>query len=176
VATIGAERAVRLAGLALGLVVAGLLVAGWRLPPGAGTLGADVGISLVPTGELALAPSGHILSAAGLVPGPETSARRGAVTVRNQTGSTLDVSLRALPSTGALDDLLHVAVVAGVTRLYAGPLHGLRNWSRRGFTVRRGERTRLAMAVWIPGGAGDDYRGRTEDLTVELRPTPRKSA
>jgi len=175
-ATVAAERAVRLSGLALGLVAAGLLVAGWRMPPGSGALGADVAISVAPTGELALAPSGRLLSAAGLVPGTAASVRRGAVAVRNTTGTTLDVSLRALPSTGALDGLLHVAVAANGATLYEGPLAGIRRWSPRAFALRRGETARLAMAVWIPDGRGGAYRGRVDDLTVELRPAPRGSA
>jgi hypothetical protein len=170
----GTERLVRWVGITLGIAVATLLVAGWRLPPGSGALGADVTVTLASGGELDASPTGRVLAVAGLRAAP--NARTGSVDLRNLTGSTLDISARALPSTKALDNVLDVTLVAGDRRIYSGRLSGLRDWSDHAFAVRRGERLRFSVAVGIPEGTdAGAYRGRIEDITIELRPVARRA-
>lgn len=172
---VSGERMVMWLGLLIGVALAGVLVVDtWRLPPGTGVLGADVTVTLAPPGELAILPERRVVTATALGAAPTKSHDTGSVGVRNLSGSTFDVSARALPSSRDLDDALSVAVRAGNRSLYSGTLDGLRAWTRQTFTLARGERTPLTVTVSIPTGTPPrEFRGRIEDITLELRTAPR---
>jgi hypothetical protein len=75
------------------------------------------------------------------------------------------VRLRARPSSRELDRGLRVEVRARGSRvLFAGPLRGLRRWSRP-FAIPRGASRELVVHVRAASGG----RGGATDVAVELR-------
>jgi hypothetical protein len=160
------EWASRLAGLLLGIALAAAGVTSWRVPGGSGSVDADVRLLSAPTGELQVSPMGLFLSAPSLAPGDE--AVRGELLVRNQTGSALDVRLRALPSSPDLDELLVVRMDIGKDRIFEGTLGGLRTWTERSFQLASDERRVLRAEAWFPRRVTSGYEGRIADVTIEM--------
>jgi hypothetical protein len=157
----------RLASLLVGLSVATAAVASWRVPGGTGLLGADVRLLASPIGELEVDPTGPVLSATNLHPG--SAPVHGEVAVRNQTGSTLSVRIRALPSLPDLDALLMVRVDVGEDALFDGPLSQLRSGSDRSFLLASGERRVLQAKILIPPTVAGGYEGRVADVGLEMK-------
>jgi hypothetical protein len=166
-AALGTYRWARVAGFAAGLAAVTVLVAGWQVGRGVGTVGADVRFVATPTGELSI-PTGPFVSGIGLQPGAGAD---GALPVRNQTGRTLAVSVRALPSIRDLDRVLRVRMTAGGRPIYVGPLGGLRSWSRP-FHLASGKATALGVQVDLPGGSGAATHGRIDDVSLAFRSVP----
>lgn len=158
------ETYLRGAGVAAGIVLVAVLALAFRVPDGSGKLGADVIMSISPTGELGVSRPGPFMSATGLRP---SGSFRGETTVHNQTGSRLAVRLRALPDSKDLDRVLWVEVSAGVTRVYAGTLAGLRG-STRAFELASGGRRALRIRASLPNGLKRGYAGRIETVKLEL--------
>src|SRR4051812_32520674 len=104
------ERWARRLGLLAGLAVGAIAVGGWRVPPRDGSLGLDLAVAFQPTAQLELSPSGSVLTASGMQAGDE---RSGELAVRNVTGTTVAVRVRALPSIHDLDRVLLVHVTGG---------------------------------------------------------------
>ena len=156
-------------GLAAGLGVALVLLMTWRVPATSGTLGADVKLVATPPGELTLKPAGAFLEARGLVAGGRAAS--GSLELRNITGRRLAVRLRLLPSSSDLDRALRVELDDAGTAIAAGPLGGLRRWSRRHVEIEPGGSRRIEARALIARGGGD-YEGRIADVTVELRARP----
>lgn len=159
-------------GLLLGLSLALAAVMAWRIPQGTGTLGADLIVASHPTGELDVTPSGPFVSATGLRPGGESDAPSGTLRVRNQTGVTLGVRMRGLPSSKDLDGLLWIEIEAAGSPLFRGTVGDLRSWTDRAFTLDSGERTTISVRTWLPDTVTADYEGRIETLDLEFRATP----
>ena len=162
----------RTTGFVLGLVLALAIVLAWRVPASTGRLGLDVRVAVNQSGELHVEPVGTFVSGTGLEATAGRDTAHGKTTVTNQTGSKLDVRVRALPSSHDVDRLLLVDVRAGDELLYRGPLGGLRSWSRDAVRVGPAHRFPLDVRVRVPASAGNGYRGRIEDVTLELRSTP----
>ena len=161
------EAYVRRAGVAAGIALVAVLVLAFRVPDGRGTLGADVIVSISPTGELGVSRSGPFMSMTGLRPG---ASFRGETTVHNQTGKRLAVRLRALPDGKDLDRLLQVQISAGRARLFHGPLGGLRGRTRA-FELASGEQRALRVRAFLPRGLKRGYAGRIETVKLELTST-----
>src|SRR5262249_49813345 len=125
-AMFGTHGWARVAGFAAGVAAVAVLVTGWQVGRGTGTVGADVTFGGAPPGELAI-PPGPFVKGIGLAPGADA---QGTVPVRNQTGRTLAISVKVLPSIGDLDGILQVHLSAGGRPVYDGALGGLRDWSR----------------------------------------------
>ena len=102
------DMAVRGAALFLGLAIAFSAVVAWRVPPGEGVLGADVVLAAMPTGELAVDPTGPFLSAAALQPGPEAGAATEELALTNITAVPQVVRFHAVPAGKDLQDLLWI--------------------------------------------------------------------
>jgi hypothetical protein len=166
-AMLGTYRWARVAGFAAGLAAVAVLVAGLQVGRGAGTVGADVTFVATPTGELAI-PTGPFVKGIGLQPGAGAD---GALPVRNQTGRTLAVSVRVLPSIRDLDRVLRVRMTAGGRPIYVGPLGGLRTWSRP-FHLASGTATELGVQVDLPGGSAAEAHGRIDDISLAFRSVP----
>ena len=163
-ALFGTHRWARIAGFTAGVAAVAALVAGWQVDRGTGTVGADVTVVAAPTGELDI-PAGTFLRGIGLEPGDTA---HGSVPVRNQTGSTLAISVRALPSIQDLDPLLQVRMTAGGHAVYEGTLGGLRDWSRA-FRLTSGNRAALAFDLSLPDGSDEGIHGRIDDISLEFR-------
>jgi hypothetical protein len=151
-------------GILLGVAVACAALLAWRVPGGARTLGADVRMDAVQTGEVGVAPLSAFVNAASLVPG-RTAA--GWVTLRDQTGVPLNVRLRALTSSHDLDRLLRVRIAPrrGVP-LYDGPLGGLRT---RALALAAGQTRALRVEVSLAAGARTGFQGRIVDVTLQVQ-------
>jgi len=170
-ALFGTHRGARIVGFVGGVAAVAVLAAGWQIGRGTGAVGADVTVVAAPTGELAL-PSGPFVRGVGLEPGGRA---QGSVPVRNQTGSTLAVSVKVLPSIGDLDAVLRVRMTAGGHSVYEGPLGGLRDWSPP-FRLGSGRSTALGVQVQLPAGSDGASHGRIDDITLAFRSVAAGSA
>ena len=159
-------RTARIAALVLGLLAAVAVAFNGRMPEGSGRLGLDLKLVVQPTGELAVSPSGAVIRASGLEAGTE---RSGELTVRNQTAAPVDVQLRMTAAGREVDRLLWIEAASGDTTLLRGPLGHARSWTARSLRLAPGDARPLRVRVWLPEGAGSGYRGRIEDMTLELR-------
>ena len=160
------ERTLRAAGFTLGLGIVVLALLAWRLPTVRPDLGAEAAFSVTPTGELEVQPVGVFLDARGLQPG--SAAQTGAIAVRNQTGKTLAVSLRALPAARDLDEIVAVQLTSGETTIFRGTLGELRDWTKP-LRLRSGERAPLRLRVTMPSTVRSGYAARIESVPLELR-------
>jgi hypothetical protein len=152
-------------GFLAGIAIASLAVLGWRLPPGSGTLGADLVVATAPTGELAVSTTGPIITASGMRPGPADGAPSAQVELSNRTAALLDVTVVARASTHELDDLLWVQLEGDGEGLFRGPLSELLRGAPP-FRLASGERTTLEVRTWLPGSVSAGYQGRV--VTVDL--------
>ncbi len=160
-----ADSRVRVIGFLLGIGVAASIVAAQRIPAGAGTLGADIHVVVVPTGELAVKPSGRVLQGTGLTPASDPA--KGTVEVLNQTGSVLRVYVRGIPDTPGLDRTLWISVRgADDEEIYRGALGGFRHWSAVGVTIQPGEWHTFAFEAWVPGDVGPGYAGKISQVDL----------
>ncbi len=166
------DRWARGAGIALGLTIAGGALLSWRIPPGTGTLGTDVIIASQPSGEIAVTPTGPFVSGIHMEPGAQDSGSTGTIKVRNQTGRTLQVHLRGLPSTVDLDALLWVQIDAGERELFRGPVGGLRAWTLESFSLRPGQRQTVSVQTWLPSSVQTGYEGRIATVDLEFESIP----
>jgi hypothetical protein len=158
-------RLTAIAAFAAGLLVVGVAVAAWRVPRGDGRLGLDARVLLTSSGELDVSPPGPILSGTALEPGRSAT---GGTTVRNQTGRTLLVSVRALPDLRAADSTVGIEVDAGATRLYSGTLGGLRQTTRAAIRLAPTQAVRMRLRIWVPAAARVRSRGQIVDVPLEL--------
>ena len=158
--SIGWARAV---GFVLGVSLAISAVLGWRLPRGTGRLGADVAVAFLQTGTLQLSSVTPLINANDLQPGGATAT--GTVDVRNRSGSTLAVRVKAEPSIADLDPLLWIDVRASGTPLYHGTLGDLRGGSRP-FTISPLQRRTLQVRTWLPTDVSSGYDGRIDEVNL----------
>ena len=165
------DTVLRVLGVALGLAAAASLVLVSRIPPGTGTLGADVIVAAAPTGELGVSPTGPFLSATNLSPGGE-DVPAGTLHVTNQTGIDLEVQVRGLPSTRDMDDVLRVRMSADDEPLFDGTLGELRTWSAAAFTLASGETGDVEVRTWIDPAEDEGWSGRIANVAVEFRSAP----
>ena len=164
----------RPSGFVLGLGAALVLVLEGQMPPGEGTLGLDLRVSASPTAELAASPQGPLLTATRLVPRTSHSAAEGTAQLTNQTGRRLAVKLRAVPSSGDLDELLVLELWADGQPLRRARLGELRRFGRERFVLESGETQSLRVRASLPSSVERGYEGRIEDvqLDLETRPVP----
>jgi hypothetical protein len=160
------SRVVKGGGFAVGFVLVVLLLVAFRVPRGNGHAGSDVIMVSQPTGELSVAPTGAFISTTNLEPGGSSV---GSLTIANQTGKALRVSLHALPDQPELDGVLHVRITAGMRVLYRGRLRGLRRWTGRHLVLPVHGHATLRFRVWLPAGIGRAYEGQVETIPIELR-------
>jgi hypothetical protein len=170
-----ADRRTRGIGLLLGAGLALALLLSWRTPPGHSTLGADVTVVTQPSGELAISPGGTLINAVSMKPSPAASAETGELHVRNETGATLEVHLRGVPSQPDLDDALMIEVSSRGTTLYSGVLGGFRSWSDDAVAVDSGGKASFRVRTWLPETLTEGYQGRTTSVELEFKPVARAS-
>ena len=162
----GEWAVLRAVGFFLGLAIVALALVAWRVPPGDGTLGADVTFYSVENGNLAVSPSGPFAQKRGLEEGDRLAGR---VTVHNRSNRRMRIQLRAPADRPSLDALLDVEATAGKTVLFRGRLVGLRRWTRRSFVLAPGARQDVRLRASLPQSAA----GRFATLNLELRPVSR---
>jgi hypothetical protein len=159
------RRSAKLLGIALGVTLAALALAAWRVPGGASTLGADVRVDAVQTGEIGVSPLRPFVNAESLLPGSHAD---GNVALRNQTGVPMRVRVHALPSTPDLDPLLRVRVVSGNQNLFTGSLGRLRRADSAPIALAPGASRRLSVRVSLPTGLRSGYQARIVDVSLQI--------
>lgn len=162
--------AARAAGASLGIGLALALVL-FSLPAAtSSSLPATVRVSVAPVGELEATPSPPhpVLLANALRPG--VGAAGADFQLRNQTGSDLEVVLRAGADSTALDGLLRVRLSAEGRTLANTTLQGMRRRSPD-LRLRSGAVARLRIGAWIPSDVLSGYEGHL--VHVSLVPTVR---
>lgn len=137
------------------------MLLGWRIPAGSGIGGLDLMMTVDPTGELQITPAGPVFFANGLTPGQSGHGALGAFEVRNRTGSTLDVRLRALPSSHTVDGSLRVEIRAGTTQVFSGDVGELRTWTGSAIRLASGASEAISIRAWLAPGA-TRYEGRQD--------------
>ena len=161
---------IRMLGLVLGFTVAAIAILFSRIPAGTGLLGADIVLASAPTGELAVTPIGPFLSATNLT--PSSPASSGSIAVFNQTGITLNVAVRGLPSTVDMDQVMLVQVAADGTSIYDGTLGGFRDWTTKTITLASGQTTHLSVRTWLDPRSGEAWSGRITQVGIEFDSNP----
>jgi hypothetical protein len=159
------SRRAKLLGIALGVVLAGAALAAWRVPGGESTLGADVRVDAVQTGEIGVSPLRPFVNAASLLPGSHAD---GNAALRNQTGVPMRVRVRALPSIRDLDSLLQVRIESGSQNLFTGSLGELRRNDSAPIALAPGASRRLNVRVSLPAGLRSGYQARIVDVTLQI--------
>jgi hypothetical protein len=160
-------RLVHAAGVLMGAGLAVFGLAAARPSADFTDLPARASVIVAPTGELALTPAAPtaVLAPRAVVPG--TAPVRAEVLVRNQTGRTLTVGLRATAPARDLDGLLRVRLSADGEPLADTTLQGLRAGTSTTLTLLRGAGRTLRVELWIPGSITAGYQGRTAAITLE---------
>jgi len=156
----------------LGLLAGFCAVAAWLLlagpPADAPSPSASIRLSTLAAGELSVAPLGKpVLITSDLRPG--TRGESGTVSIRNQTPSTLDVSLRTSQIERELDRSAWIEVADRGHTVLRSPLARARSWSAVPVRLAPTETHRLRARVWIPDGAADGWQAAHGDLTLEFR-------
>lgn len=155
----------RAAGALLGLTLAVTLLLVSR--PGAVGAGAPaaVSVTIAPAGELEVVPPPPrpVLETRSLRPGGPVAT--GAFTVRNQTGETLAVALRADISSTELNGLLEVRVRSGSRVLSESTLESLRVRPPR-LQLGSGQRAHISLEAWVPTQVLEGYEGALVDVTL----------
>jgi hypothetical protein len=163
-----ADRFTRAIGAAIGLgLVAALIVAARPAGGHGGVLPARLTFTAAQDGAVALTPAnGPLLASGPLRPGGHAE---GAVFVRNQTGETMAVKLRALPSSTALDGIATVRLTAAGETLADGTLQALRAGSSGALRLAPGAAARVRLRVSIPADIETGYEGRR--VAVQIQPS-----
>jgi hypothetical protein len=162
---------IRVAGATIGLaIVAAVIIAARPAGGHGGVLPARLRFTAAQDGALAVSPAAPrpLLASGPLRPGGRAA---GTVTLRNETGERLAVSLRARPDSTALDGTAMVRLSAEGRSLAAGTLESLRGWSRP-LALAPGGAARVRVLAWIPAATETGYEGA--DVAVALEPRERR--
>jgi hypothetical protein len=156
-------------GFLTGLAIAMAAIIAWRIPPGTGTLGTDLLIAAIPSGEIQVFSPGPFVSGTGMRPGPESEGPAGSVEVRNITGQALPVAVKLTVNIADLDSLLWIELRTGERELYRGPVGKIANGDAPTFTLRSGQSATVDVRAWLPTSVSSGFEGRiaTVDLTFE---------
>jgi hypothetical protein len=162
------QRSVSLLAFGGGVATAIAVVAAGWLPVAKQRPGLDLKILANRTGELAVSPAGAFVRAKGMEPSDGRPGARGKVKIANETAVPLAVRVRALSSLVDTDRVLHVRIRAGRAAVFDGTLGDLRRWSARSIPLGVGSERTLEVRAWLEPGAGDAYRGRIQDITLDF--------
>jgi hypothetical protein len=160
-------------GFLTGLALATAAIIAWRIPPGNGTLGTDLLVAAVPSGEIQVSTPGPFASGTGVRPGPESNGPSGSVEVRNITGQTLPIGVKVTVSISDLDSLLWVDLEAGGRRLYRGPIGELTHGDVPTFTLKSGRSTTIDVRAWLPTSVASGFEGRIANVDLAFEPAAR---
>ena len=143
----------RIAGCALGALLAISMLFFSRPAGGGGELGAEVTVTAGPTGELGVIPAAPtpLLSDRAMRPGDAPVS--GTFELRNQTGETLSVRFGALTTAHELDDSLLVELRSGDTLLRGGPVGALRQPDGEPLLLGPGAATPVTITASLQAGA-----------------------
>jgi hypothetical protein len=166
--TLAADRFTRAIGAAIGLgLVAALIFAARPAGGHGGVLPASLRFTAALDGAVAAQPAAPkpLLASGQMRPGGHA---RGAFSLRNETGETLAVRLRARPSSTALDGIAQVRLQSRGVVLSEGTLQALRQGTAEALRLRPGGAARVQVIAWIPAEVETGYEGH--DVAVSLEP------
>jgi hypothetical protein len=160
------KRWAELTSFLIGAAAALVLLAGWRVPAGRGTLGADVTLSIGLSPVVQLSRTGTVLDSTRLRPGQRVTT---AVTVHNPSTAALRLRPQAQAAGDAtLNALLHVDVRADGQKLYAGSLAELARPVAGAWRLGPGASGRLTLRLTLPSGIAAGYAGRSTHPAIVL--------
>jgi hypothetical protein len=167
-----ADRFTRAIGAAIGLsLVAALIVAARPAGGHGGVLPATLRFTAALDGAVAAEPAAPkpLLASGPMRPG---SHARGSFTLRNQTGETLAVRLRAKPSSTQLDGTAQVRLESRGIVLSEGTLQALRQGTNEAVRLRPGGAAVVQVTAWIPAEVETGYEGRNVSVALEPEEEP----
>jgi len=167
--TLAADRFTRAIGAAIGLgLVAALIFAARPAGGHGGVLPASLRFTASLDGAIAAEPAAPkpLLASGPMRPG---SHARGDFTLRNETGETLAVRLRAKPSSTALNGTAQVRLKSRGVVLTEGTLQALRQGTTEAIRLAPGAAAPVHVVAWIPAEVETGYEGG--DVAVALEPT-----
>jgi hypothetical protein len=156
----------RVLGAAIGLcLVAALIVASRPASGHGGVLPARLTFTAGLDGAVAIAPMAPkpLLETGPMRPGSHAGAT---MNVRNQTGESLAVRLRAKPSSTELDGTAHVRLTSRGKTLADGTLQELRQGTEP-LRLAPGAAARVQVIAWIPAETETGYEGRNVAVALE---------
>jgi hypothetical protein len=162
------DRITRALALALGVAIVAVLVFVARPAGGhGGVLPASLRFTAAQDGAIAITPAAPeaLLEDSHLRPGRHVA---GAITLSNQTGKTLELGLRAEPSSTALDGITRVRISAGAETIFDSTLGALREGTDVPLALGPGRSRRVLVTAWIPAGEPTGYEGRRVDVQLAL--------
>ncbi len=158
--------------LVLGLALAALAVAGWRVDGGITTPPAEVSFQVTASQTLAVTPTGETVSGTLRASDPDRGLED-RMTVRNATGGALAVRLQAQPATTDLDRALNLRVSARGQMVWEGPLGELRQGTPTPFVLASHETVDVTVLAWITEAIDDDtWRARTVPVRLSFLTEP----
>jgi hypothetical protein len=151
-----------------GLVLAALLVLGWRVEGGVQVPAAELEVVTGTSSDLALSPAGVTTDQARLSPSATEEGLVRELGVRNATGDTLAVRATATRATGDLDQAVSVRILVAGQKVFEGKLGELLQGSEP-FTLASHEETRLWIQAWISESEpSDGWAGRGDTVQIDL--------
>jgi hypothetical protein len=160
------KRWAELTSFLIGAAAALVLLAGWRVPAGRATLGADVTVSIGRSHSVQLSRTGTVLDSTRLQPGRTVAAT---VTVHNPGPAGLRLRPRAQAAgDAALDALLRVDVRADGQSLYSGTLADLARPVAGIWRLGPQASGRLTLRLTLPRGVAKGYAGRSTQPALVL--------
>lgn len=157
----------RITGVAAGLALCLAILDASRLQPSDEPLGLHLDVTLVGTGALAVEAPSPLVQVRNLLPGDDRVVEADGL-VRNETGRTMTVRLRAVPSTVEVDEILNLEIFAAERLVYAGTLGALREWTAESFEVGMGQVQTVRVRALLPATVTGGYEGRVERVSLEL--------
>jgi len=157
----------RATGVAAGLALCLAVLNVSRVEPSKEPLGLHLDVTLVGTGALSVQTPGPLVQVRNLLPGEDRAVEADGG-VRNQTGRTMAVRLRAVPSTVEVDEILTLEIFAAERLLYAGTVGQLRDWTTESFELGMGQVQMLRVKAHLPPTVTSGYQGRVERISLEL--------
>jgi hypothetical protein len=157
-------------GFLTGLAIAGAAVLAWRIPPGSGTLGTDLVVAAVPSGEIQVTSPGPFITAPGMHPTTESGAPNGSMEIRNISAQTLAVRLKAAVNIADLDSLLWLELELDGERLFRGPVGRLERGDVDTFALASGERATIDVRTWLPSTVTTGYEARIANVDLTFEP------
>jgi hypothetical protein len=165
--TLTADRFTRAIGAAIGFcLVAALIVAARPAGGHGGVLPASLRFTAALDGAVAAEPAAPkpLLVSGPLRPGDRAG---GDFSLRNQTGETLAVRLRAQPTSTALDGIAQVRLRNRGATIFEGTLQTLREGTAEPVRLRPGRAARVRVTAWISADVETGYEGRNVAVALE---------
>ena len=166
------DRFTRAIGAAIGLgLVAALIVAARPAGGHGGVLPATLRFTAVLDGAVAAEPAAPkpLLASGPMRPGSHAG---GDFTLRNQTGETLAVRLRAKPGSTELDGTAQVRLESRGVVLSEGTLQALRQGTAEPLRLGPGGAASVHVVAWIPAEVETGYEGRSVAVVLEPEEEP----